>query len=240
MANLTPRQTVILKAVVDEYIETAQPVGSETIDKKFSLGVSPATIRNEMTSLTSEGFLRQPHTSSGRVPTPLALRFYIDQLMEEKRPSLAEEVKAKEEVWDARRDLDHLMRETTRALARSTGALAVGATEEGDLWHAGYANLFTNPEFTPTVFSGVFEILDEYKKIHELFFEHITSGDLVEVVFGEELGWPNFEPISVVASRFQAGGQTGILGVIGPRRIPFYYVIPRVRYFRDLVCELLR
>ena len=106
---LSARQTQILKALIDEYIETAEPVGSEALDKKYNLGVSPATIRNEMSALTKAGYLKQPHTSAGRIPTAVAMKFYIDQLMEEKQMSLAEEVKAKEEVWDVRDDFDQLL-----------------------------------------------------------------------------------------------------------------------------------
>src|SRR3990172_6835296 len=102
--GLTARQTQILKAIIDEYIETADPVGSEALEKKYNLGVSPATIRNEMVSLTKTGYLRQPHTSAGRIPSPNAMKFYIGQLMEEKQMSLTDEVKAKEEVWDSRGD----------------------------------------------------------------------------------------------------------------------------------------
>src|SRR5258708_39055838 len=97
---LTARQTQILKAIVDEYINSAGPVGSSSLDKKYNLGISPATIRSEMASLTKMKYLSQPHTSSGRVPTPIAMKFYISQLMEEKQLGVAEEVKAKEEVWD--------------------------------------------------------------------------------------------------------------------------------------------
>ena len=62
--SLTSRQTQILKTIIDEYIETAEPVGSDALDKKYNLGVSPATIRNEMVALTKSGYLRQPHTSA--------------------------------------------------------------------------------------------------------------------------------------------------------------------------------
>src|SRR3990170_873926 len=118
--SLTARQTQILKALIDEYIETAEPVGSEALDKKYSLGISPATIRNEMVDLTNLKYLKQPHTSAGRIPTPLAMKFYIDQLMEEKQMSLVDEVKAKEEVWGSRDDIDELMNEATHALASRT------------------------------------------------------------------------------------------------------------------------
>src|SRR3989337_3807736 len=110
---LTARQTQVLKSFIDEYIDTAEPVGSESLDKKYSLGVSPATIRNEMMDLTRMGYLRQPHTSAGRVPSPKAMKFYIDQLMEERHISIAEEVKVKEDVMSAKDDLDDILDEAT-------------------------------------------------------------------------------------------------------------------------------
>ena len=98
MDELTPRQIQVLKCVVEEYTETAIPVGSDVLEKKYNVGVSPATIRNEMSALTKMGFLRQPHTSSGRVPSPKAIKLYVNQLMEEKKLSVAEEVQAREQV----------------------------------------------------------------------------------------------------------------------------------------------
>src|SRR3990172_4218401 len=122
---LSARQTQILKSLIDEYITTAEPVGSESLEKKYSLGVSPATVRNEMFALTRNGYLRQPHTSAGRIPTPRAMKFYIDQLMEEKQMSVAEEVKAKEEVVGARQDISVLLDEATHELAHITKSLSV-------------------------------------------------------------------------------------------------------------------
>ena len=81
MTDLTDRQLQILKAIIEEFIETAEPVASETLDKKYNLGISPATIRNEMVKLTSSGFLKQPHTSAGRSPTPMGLKFFVDKLI---------------------------------------------------------------------------------------------------------------------------------------------------------------
>src|SRR5690606_13680532 len=100
--QLSPRQIQILKIVVEEYIHTAQPVGSEMLDRKYNLGVSPATIRNEMVQLVAMGYLKQPHISAGRVPTPQGLKYYVTQLMKEEDLSVAEEVSVKERMWDAR------------------------------------------------------------------------------------------------------------------------------------------
>ena len=84
MHDLTSRQIQILKSLIEEYIETAEPVGSETLEKKHNLSASPATIRNEMVRLTELGYLKKPHTSAGRIPTPMGMKFYVKQLMKEK------------------------------------------------------------------------------------------------------------------------------------------------------------
>lgn len=236
---LTARQTQILKFLIDEYIEAAEAVGSEALEKKYDLGVSPATIRNEMVALARTGYLRQPHTSAGRVPTPKAMKFYIDQLMEEKQMSVAEEVKAKEEVWDAREDINSLLREATHALAERTNALAVGVLDTGRVWHSGYANVFLNPEFSRLeVCVGLFSFLEEAKRLHELFFERFTGETPIEVLFGEELGWPELSPIGVAATRFKIRNREGALGVIGPARLRYPTIIPTLRYFRDLIEEV--
>ena len=85
MPDLSERQAKLLQVIIDEYVATAEPVGSETIVKKFDLGVSPATIRNDMVRLAEEGYLEKSYSSSGRVPTPLGFRFYIKTLMAEKK-----------------------------------------------------------------------------------------------------------------------------------------------------------
>lgn len=236
---LSARQIQILKALIDEYIETAGPVGSEALDRKYNLGVSPATIRNEMAELIRLGYLRQPHTSAGRVPSPKAMKFYIDQLMEEKQMSLADEVKTKEEVWDARGDMDDLMEEATHALADRTHALAVAATDEGKVWHAGYANVFAQPEFANlSACANIFSLLEEFERLHELFFERASSGSPIDVLFGEELGWPGIFPIGVVTTHFNIKGKNGALGVIGPIRLSYSTIIPALRYFKGLIEEV--
>lgn len=238
---LTARQAQILKALIDEYIETAQAVGSEVLEKKYNLGISSATVRNEMARLTKVGYLNQPHTSAGRVPTPRAMKFYVDQLMEEKQMSVTDEVKAKEEVWDARNDLDRLMNEATQALADQTKALSLAALDDGRTWHAGLSNVFENPEFADiSMCSNVFSFLEEARRVQELFFGKTAWESEVEVLLGEELGWPNLEPIGIVATHFNVKGHNGALGIIGPTRLRYPTIIPILRYFGNLMEEIAR
>jgi heat-inducible transcriptional repressor len=149
-------------------------------------------------------------------------------------------VKAKEEVWDARNDIEELLDEATHALAERTRALAVACVQDGErIWHSGYANVFLNPEFTDLeATANVFSLLEEAQRLQDLFFKTMTGASPVEVVFGEELGWPGFRPIGFVGTRFSVAGKEGALGIIGPTRLPYSTVIPVLRYFKGLVQEV--
>lgn len=238
--QLTNRQTQILKAIIEEYIDTAEPVASESLEKKYNLGVSPATIRNEMVTLTSEGLLKQPHTSAGRVPTPMALRFFIDNLMQEKQLSVAEEVSAKEQVWDYRFDFDRLMRQASLALAQQTGNLAIAATQSGDVYYSGVANILDMPEFYDIdVTRTVLSLLDQQQRLNQLFFERAYGSDPIHVVFGSDLGWPYFDPVGMAFTYFNAGNnRRGSLAVVGPCRLNFPKIIPTLKYYSNLIDEL--
>ena len=240
--SLTARQTSLLKTIIDEYITTAEAVGSENLDKKYNLGVSPATIRNEMVALTRTGYLKQPHTSSGRVPTPQAMKFYINQLMEEKQMSLVDEVKAKEEVWDSRNKIDDLMDEATHALASRTKSLTVAALKDKNrkdkFWHAGHSYIFNNPEFSEAAAcQNLFSIFEEFDKMDRLFFGFESTSPL-DVLFGEELGWPELVTTGIISTHFNVKGQPGALGVIGPARADYGTMIPILRYFGNLIEEV--
>jgi heat-inducible transcriptional repressor len=118
--KLTERQKLILSLVVQEYMETAKPVGSRRIVEQFNLEISSATVRNEMAELAEKGYLRQPHTSAGRIPTEEGYRFFVSQLMQ--RPSLPANVKhtIEHQFYQAERDIDHWMRLTASVLAQQS------------------------------------------------------------------------------------------------------------------------
>ena len=237
--TLTERQIQILKSIVEEYIETATPVGSETLEKKYSLGVSPATLRNEMIKLSQAGFLTQPHTSAGRAPTPQALKFYINNLMREEALSVAEEVAVKEKVWDHRGDLRAILREAVRALAERTKALSIAASDQGDVYYSGHANLLQMPEFFDIdVARTIYSLLDQSDPIVSLFDKCISEED-IHILIGDELGYEILTPCGMVFGSFEAGDIHGHLGVIGSSRLNFARVIPTIRYFNQLISQLI-
>lgn len=239
MISLTERQTKLLKVIIEEYINAAQAVGSEAIEKKYpELGISPATIRNEMVKLTDLGYLQKPHTSAGRIPTPAGLKFYIHELMKAKELSVSEEVGVKEKIWDSRFDLDKLLRQATRALAEKTHTLAMATDDEGDLYYAGAANILEMPEFYDIDLTrSLLLMLDRFDFWINLFSRSIESEDPIHILLGEELG-TYLSPCGFVYIHYVAGKHKGAIGVVGPARLNYPYVIPVVRYFGGLISEV--
>lgn len=239
MSDLTERQIQLLNAIIEQYIETAEPVGSETVEKKYpQLGISPATIRNEMVSLTQKGYLRKPHTSAGRAPTPQGLKFYIRELMKAKELSVTEEVAVKERVWDFRYDLPKLLREATRSLAEKAHTLALATGKEDELYYAGLANILEMPEFYDIDLThNLLETLERLDFWTNLFQRAIEGEDPIHILLGEELG-DYLSPCSFVYTHYLVGNHQGTIGVVGPARLNYPSIIPLVRYFGNLLTEL--
>ncbi len=239
MADLTNRQVTILKHIIDEYIETAKPVGSETLDKKYNLGVSPATLRNEMSTLSKLGYLSQPHTSSGRSPTPAALKYYVTNLMQTKKLSVTDEVKIKEKVMDYKNEFEKALREATKELAEVTKSLAVSADNEGDVYYAGTSNILDMPEFFDIDLTrSVLGLLDHYDYLMKIFDRVEESGE-IHILFGNDLIYDYLSPCAMVFSRFGEGKKfSGTIGVLGPYRLNYPRLIPAVRYFGNLIDQL--
>lgn len=123
--DMDDRKAAILRAIVEEYIETAQPVGSQTVARSGTLGVSSATVRNDMTVLEREGYLVQPHTSAGRIPTDLGYRYFVDHLIKQRALPAAERRAVSEFFASAHRALEDLLHETSQLLSRVTDHAAV-------------------------------------------------------------------------------------------------------------------
>jgi heat-inducible transcriptional repressor len=122
---LDERKSKVLQALIEDYVATAEPVGSRTIARKYQLGVSPATIRNEMSDLEELGFLEQPHTSAGRIPSDRGYRYYVDCLMQTKSVSPHEEELIRQTFQRKAAEIDTLIRETARLLSDTTKLTAV-------------------------------------------------------------------------------------------------------------------
>lgn len=236
MHNLTQRQIEILRSVIEEYIETAEPVGSETIEKKHNLSASPATIRNEMVKLSDYGYLKKTHSSAGRIPTAMGLKFYVRELMKEKELSTVEEVALKEKVWDYRERQQRFLKEATKSLAEKTNTLAIATTSDGDIYCSGYANILNMPEFLDIdVTKTLLEALDEYGYFENIF-NAIHDDEDIHILIDDELGAQLKGPYGFIFTQYSTPQHfSGRIGVLGPARLNYTAIIPTVRYFGGLI-----
>jgi len=130
--ELDKRKAFILATVVYEYINTAEPVGSVTLTQKYNLGVSSATIRNEMAELEAGGYLVQPHTSAGRVPSDSGYRTYVDRLMQPESIDEADARRIRDQFREASRELDDVIDQATRLLSGLSRNVAIAIAPSRD------------------------------------------------------------------------------------------------------------
>ena len=132
MPLLTERQEFLLGLIVREYVESIQPVGSKTLVERYQLNFSSATTRNDMLTLTEEGYLRQPHTSAGRVPTEEGYRYFVQRLLGETELPAAEKRTISHQFFQARGDVDQWMRLAAAILARHSSAASLVTAPTAD------------------------------------------------------------------------------------------------------------
>ncbi len=235
---LTDRQIQLLKAVIREYTTTSEPVGSVEIVKKYNMKCSAATIRNEMAKLIDLGFLDMLHTSSGRVPTKSAYRFYLDELLEEEDLPVLQEVAMKQRLWPNRFHFEKLLRESVISLSDITKYLAISTIDDGFVVHAGARNVLDNKEFWEIdVAKAALMLIDDYSLL-ERVFQSVPYGGEVKVAIEDELGMENLSHCTMIFTPYQSGSRKGYIAVLGPSRMNYSLVIPAVKYTKQLIEEL--
>ncbi len=209
------RKKLILNTLIKEYVETAQPVSSGLLADKYNLGVKAATIRNEMMALEEDGYIYQPHTSSGRVPSPAA---YLSQIadLDAKWPNLGvKEIKRLEAVLTAdNKDL----RLAAKTLAELSNNAVFWAFHKNNLYHTGLSNLFSQPEFkTSEVVCNVSLVIDRMEEIIDKLFDNLKN----DLVF--KIGSDNpFGPfLGTIILKYRVNNQSGLCGILGPMRMNY-------------------
>ena len=139
--DLTERKLKILQAIIADFVRTAEPVGSRTISRNYDLGVSPATVRNEMSDLEEMGYLTHPHTSSGRVPSEKAYRLYVNEMMGKKELTPAEKDVIAKKLLDNVSELDNLIERAAQVLSEITNLTAFALSPGKEQERLKYVNL---------------------------------------------------------------------------------------------------
>lgn len=238
MTNMTERQIQILAAIIEQYAEVASPVGSVTLAKLFN--VSSATIRSEMAKLEELGFIMQPHTSAGRIPTDQGYRFYVNAITDDQvqtAPQLDRSTKAIEaRVTNHRNHADRAIRSAVDSLVELTHNLGI-ATIGDELYMNGIGNLFSQPEYLQgNHVQAVARLLDNL----EPWLREAAPNEPLNVFIGSENPVGKGSGASLIVSRFRSPySDNSYIGVLGPTRQSYGRVMRLVRHAGAMLEEVL-
>jgi len=211
---LTQRQKKILQLVVEKYIKTAQPVGSGNLASQ--LDVSSATIRNEMAELVEQGFLDQPHTSAGRIPSQAGWHYYVDNFIDSTY-KLSSKYRQELEKLDKAADVRSFTKILAKKIVELADAAVMVAYGPRDIYYTGLTNLFSQPEFQKLgLIVHLSQVIDHLDEVMSEIFAEIDGAEI-------RVGSDNpFSPeCSLLISGFPFNQGKGVLGILGPLRMDY-------------------
>jgi len=238
---LTKRRQQVLAALIHEYVAHALPVASRALVEGYPLGVSSATVRNDLSVLEEGGYIQQPHTSAGRIPTDFGYRSFVDELLA--RTDLGEDAVMVEAILRMRhsiRELDELLNRTSEMLTELTECLSIVMPAHAaalPLRSIGLSTLMRQPEFSSSVV--LIPLLRMIEDDSLIGYINDTVGDEGPVVrIGRENRDESLGNVSVVASHFGSGEREGIIAIIGPTRMDYERAICAVQAARRALGDI--
>ena len=234
---MNSRQQKILSHVIEEYTNTAIPVGSEILVDKYKVKASPATIRNEMVKLERDGYLYQPHVSAGRIPTDKGYRYFVDEVLKDRELSRDEQKKLQRELLKLKAKNTRLERTVAKLLSGFSETLAItGATKKDEFFEAGMGKLLALPEFQKIdegcKLAEVLDVVDEkFDEIARNLKENETK-----IFIGKENPMSGMNSCSMMVSPYKLkSGEKGILALIGPKRMKYGKNKSLIEYMKKLL-----
>lgn len=252
METLSQRQNIILNGVIETHIETTQPVGSRCVGEKYALPFSPATIRNEMGTLEEMGYLTHPHTSSGRIPTDHGYRYYLDHASFDEEIPACHFTKAMESLDfgnpnEEGEDFFDRVSLILSSLSQEIGLALMpfsDSLQERDarrkLSFQGISHIIEKPEFQNfRKIKALVGALEEKVTLAEWLLQHIQE-NRVSVSVGHEHHDEVLDDCAIVMARYAVlGSRRGVIAVLGPKRMPYRYIIPLVSKMAGVVGDIL-
>jgi heat-inducible transcriptional repressor len=223
------RQQKLLKAIIEEYVGNAAPVGSGEIARKHFADLSPATIRNEMAELEEMGLISQPYTSAGRVPTALGYRYYI-QFFTNDTEILAKDKKQLETVTLSPERIT--IKELAKKIADLCDTTVMVAFSSNDIYYTGISNLFHQPEFALSGWAySMSEIIDSLDNIlAKIYFQ---ADEIPQITVGDNNPFGDLAASIIVKCHFQ--DQDIILGILGPLRMDYRRNLGLIKGVKEII-----
>jgi len=230
------RRQKILQAIIESFIQNALPVGSKRVQEIHDFGVSSATIRNEMASLEKEGYITQPHTSAGRIPTSMAYRMMVNQMKKQNQvvnKAQADLLQIRKQYY--LRQAKEKLYDTVSILATATDNVSFATLPDRNrFFYIGISNILKKPEFMsePEKVSKVIEILENDLSTLLSTMEITDDG---AIYIGEENILPEFQSCSLLAIPYCHKGFTGVMGILGSTRMDYAYNVAALRFSLQLL-----
>ena len=232
------RRKKILNAVIEHFIQTAQPVGSKTLILTYDFKVSPATIRNDMSALESEGLITHPHTSAGRVPTDKGYRVYVDELADyDVAKTLAHETLQTIREKNRSEQAKQKVHKAVQLLSQASPNMAFATIPESSrTFFMGFSKMLKQPEFMaqPMQACQVMEVIED--RHHFLTgLKNIEIENEPRIFIGEENILTGIESCSLILAKYNYEGYDGHIGIIGPKRMPYAFNTAILTEVRNLL-----
>lgn len=223
--KISSRQELILLTIIKEYIKTAQPISSGFLVEKYDLGISSATARNEMVELEELGYIFQPYTSAGRIPTEKAYSYYVNDYLKNniKQPVF-------KNLVDISIESENDFKKVAKIMADISKNAVFWAFHKNNLYYTGVSNLFIQPEFKTTdVVCDISIIIDRMEEIIANSFDDFTIGE--NVLIGSDNPFGNF--LSTVLLKYKYNNQVGVVGLLGPTRMDYEKNIGLLNFIKN-------
>jgi len=235
---MNKRQQKILRAIIREYNETVQPVGSRILYEKYSLNISPATIRWEMVELTNDDYLEQPHISAGRVPSDKAYRFFVEELIDAKNLTKKEEEMIYSGFMKIKKDEEQegssLDKQIAEILADVSHNLSLINRNRETIYEAGLNWLVREPEFYER--EKFVNLVDSFRDLDSVFD---SVDDDLHIFVGEEFLGPKLRDCSLVVKRLNTlQGDNAAIGILGTKRMNYAKNISLLDYTSKILVNL--
>jgi transcriptional regulator of heat shock response len=229
------RKQKVLQIIVEDYVDSAEPIGSKAVTEKHCLEASPATIRFDMADLEKKGFIKKPHTSAGRIPSDKGYRFFIDQIM--KIEGLAKKDVELIKTRLEKADSENLLETIGGMLSDISGSSSVVITSDkhSNIYVCGISRMLRQPEFNLSEqICDVIETLEQHSSIYRVLNEYIEESSGLSIHVGLENRHKALKKCSVAATPFK---ERGIISIVGPTRMDYKKVSAVLRHFADYLEE---
>ncbi|MEK7202929.1 MAG: hypothetical protein AAB653_01300 [Patescibacteria group bacterium] len=227
---MNERNFLILNTIIKEHIKTGAPVGSEILVNKYKLDISSATARNKMAELEESGYIAQPHTSAGRVPTEKAYNFYLENLNEKKLNE--SETKIFEKILIKKNEIN--FKQVAKVLAKISNNAIFWAFHKHNLYYTGISKLFHQPEFHESnSIYDISEVIDRVDEIIDNIFNDLKYGP--QILLGSK------NPFSVhcgaIITKYRLNENIGLVGILGPIRMDYEKNLALIKFINNMLIK---